>query len=135
MNTMKGYIQNIETLTLENTLFRHVAYTSKHAQLTLMHIQPNEDIGEEVHDVDQFLRIEQGKGVAVLDGITTEIEDGSAIIVPAGVTHNIINTSGTEPMKIYTLYCPPHHRDGVVHTTKADAMNDSEHFDGKTTEG
>lgn len=133
-STMNGYIQNIEKLTKENTLFRNVVYTAKHSQLTLMHLQPSEDIGEEVHDVDQFLRIEQGSGRAILDGVTHEIVDGSAIIVPAGATHNIINDSSAEPMKLYTIYSPPHHRDGVTHATKEDAMNDSEHFDGKTTE-
>ncbi|MEO6077901.1 MAG: cupin domain-containing protein [Candidatus Andersenbacteria bacterium] len=131
---MNGYIQNIEKLAIENTNFRTVAYTAKHSQLTLMHLQPKEEIGMEVHDVDQFLRIEKGSGRAVLDGVTTSIADGSAVIVPAGVNHNIINDSDTEPMKLYTLYCPPHHRDGVVHVTKADAENDTEHFDGVTSE-
>lgn len=131
---MAGFIDNIEQLTLNNKYFRQVVYTAKSTQLTLMHLQPSEDIGEEVHDVDQFLRIEKGAGRAVLNGVESRLNDGSVVIVPAGVQHNIINDSDTEPMKLYTLYCPPHHRDGVVHKTKEDAMNDSEHFDGKTTE-
>lgn len=131
---MKGYVGNIDHLTLANEYFRQVLYTAKSNQLTIMHLKPNEDIGEEVHDVDQFLRIEKGKGRAVLNGVANEITDGSVVIVPAGVQHNIINDSATEPMKLYTLYSPPHHRDGVVHKTKQEALNDAEHFDGKTTE-
>ncbi|MEX1997799.1 MAG: cupin domain-containing protein [Candidatus Andersenbacteria bacterium] len=130
---MKGYIENIERLTLENEYFRQVLYTAKHSQLTAMHLQPGEDIGEEVHDVDQFLRIEQGKGRAVLNGSESELVDGSVVIVPAGVQHNIINDSDTEPIKLYTLYSPPHHRDGVVHKTKEEALKDTEHFDGQVT--
>jgi len=131
---MQGYVENIEQLTLKNEYFRQVVYTAKSTQLTIMHLQPSEDIGEEVHDVDQFLRIEKGTGRAVLNGVESGLVDGSVIIVPAGVKHNIINTSMTEPMKLYTLYSPPHHRDGVIHKTKKDAMGDSEHFDGKTTD-
>lgn len=130
---MNGFIENIEQLTLANTKFRQVVYTAKFTQMTIMHLQPSEDIGEEVHEVDQFLRVEKGNGRAVLNGVAKEITDGSAIIVPAGVTHNIINNSASEPMKLYTLYCPPHHRDGVVHPTKQDALADEEHFDGRTT--
>lgn len=131
---MNGYIGNIEQLTLANESFRQVVYTAKNSQLTLMHLQPKEEIGEEVHDVDQFLRIEAGSGHAVLNGVESKLADGSVVIVPAGVKHNIVNDSATEPMKLYTLYCPPHHRDGVVHQTKAEAMSDAEHFDGRTTE-
>lgn len=131
---MQGYIENIELLTLTNEYFRRVVYTAQHTQLTVMCLQPREDIGEEVHDVDQFLRIEKGAGRAVLNGVENTLTDGSVVIVPAGIRHNIINDSVTEPMKLYTLYCPPHHRDGVVHKTKQEALNDSEHFDGKTTE-
>lgn len=134
MEYMKGYVENIERLTQENEYFRQVLYTAKHCQLTVMHLQPGEDIGEEVHDVDQFLRIEQGTGRAILDGMESEISAGSAVIVPAGVRHNIINGSTSQPMKLYTIYSPPHHRDGVQHKTKEDALNDSEHFDGITTE-
>ncbi len=130
---MSGYVENIERRTMDNQHFRHVLYTAAHTQLTVMHLLPDEDIGEEVHDVDQFLRIEQGHGTAVLNGSAQEITAGSVVIVPAGVKHNIINNSDTEPMKLYTLYCPPHHRDGVVHATKEAALSDSEHFDGRVT--
>lgn len=131
---MNGFVDNIEQLTLNNIDFRQVKYTAKNAQLTVMHLQPSEEIGEEIHDVDQFLRIEKGQGHTILNGTEHSISDGSVIIVPAGVKHNIINDSKTEPMKLYTLYCPPHHRDGVVHKTKSEALSDTEHFDGKTTE-
>lgn len=131
---MQGYVNNIEKLTLDNDKFRQVLYTAKFSQLVLMHLQPNEEIGEEVHDGDQFLRVEKGTGKAILNDIEHEIADGSAIVVPAGTKHNIINTSSTEPMKLYTVYSPPHHRDKVVHQTKAEAMKDEESFDGKTSE-
>jgi len=112
-----------------------VLYTAPNSQLVLMAIQPGEDIGEEVHELDQFLRIEAGEGNAVLNGEEYPIEDGSAIVVPAGTRHNFINTSSSAPLKLYTIYSPPEHRDGVIHATKADAEADSEdEFDGKTTE-
>lgn len=130
---MKGYTTNIEKASLENDNFRKVLYTDKNSQLVIMSLLPNEDIGEEVHDVDQFLRIEKGNGKAVLNGIEHEISDGSVIIVPVGVKHNIINSSN-DSMKLYSLYMPPHHRDGVVHGTKQEAESDTEHFDGKITE-
>jgi mannose-6-phosphate isomerase-like protein (cupin superfamily) len=130
---MKGYVTNIEKSSIENDNFRKVLYTSKNSQLVLMSLLPGEEIGEEVHDVDQFLRVEQGAGTAILDGVSHDIADGSAVVVPAGTTHNIINTS-TGAMKLYTLYTPPHHRDGVVHKTKLEAEADTEHFDGVTTE-
>lgn len=131
---MKGYISNIEKETIENNNFRKVLYTAKTSQLVLMSLKPGEEIGEEVHHLDQFLRIEAGKGKAVLDGIEHEIEDGSAIVVPAGAKHNIINGMDGE-MKIYTIYSPPEHKDGVIHQAKEEAENDKEdHFDGKTTE-
>jgi len=130
---MKGYINNIEKLSLENDNFRRVLYTDKNSQLVVMSLLPKEEIGEEIHDVDQFLRVEKGNGKAILNDISQDIEDGSAIIVPAGTKHNLINTGDT-PMKLYTLYTPPHHRDGVVHKTKVDAESDTEHFDGRTTE-
>lgn len=129
----KGYVSNIEKLSLDNANFREVLYTDENCQLVLMSLLPGEDIGEEVHDVDQFLRVEKGTGKALLAGIPHDIEDGSVIIVPAGVLHNIVNSDDGE-MKLYTLYMPPHHRDGVVHKTKAAAEADTEHFDGKTTE-
>jgi mannose-6-phosphate isomerase-like protein (cupin superfamily) len=131
---MKGYVANIEQLSLENENFRKVLYTDKNSQLVLMSLLGKEEIGEEVHDVDQFLRVEAGTGEAILNGQSHALKDGSVIIVPAGVKHNIINTSD-EQMKLYTLYMPPHHKDGVVHATKAEAEQSEEHFDGQTTEG
>lgn len=130
---MKGYVSNIEKLALENENFRKVLYTDTNSQLVLMSLRPHEDIGEEIHNVDQFLRVEKGVGKAVLAGISYDIADGSAILVPKGVKHNIINT-GSAPMKLYTVYMPPHHRDGVIHKTKAEAESDTEHFDGHITE-
>jgi mannose-6-phosphate isomerase-like protein (cupin superfamily) len=131
---MNGYVANIESLSLENTNFRKVLYTDKKSQLVLMSLHPSEDIGEEVHDVDQFLRVEKGRGEAILNGISHDISDGSVIVVPAGTKHNIIN-GNSGPMKLYTLYMPPHHKDGVVHPTKVDAEKDADdEFDGTTTE-
>jgi mannose-6-phosphate isomerase-like protein (cupin superfamily) len=131
---MKGYVTNIEKLSLENDNFRKVLYTDKNSQLVLMSLLAGEEIGEEVHDVDQFLRVEKGTGVAILSDISHDLSDGSVIIVPAGTKHNLINT-GSDSMKLYTLYMPPHHKDGVVHRTKADAEADTtDEFDGKTTE-
>jgi len=131
---MKGYVINIEKSTIENSNFRKVLYTAPNSQLVLMSLKPQEEIGEEVHELDQFLRIEAGTGKAVLDGVEHLIEDGSAIVVPAGAKHNIINTSEDKEMKLYTVYSPPEHRDGVVNPTKAEAEADEEHFDGITTE-
>lgn len=128
---MHGYVINIEQATLENSDFRRVLYTAKYSQLVLMNLKPSEEIGEETHTLDQFIRVERGEGVAVLNGETHEITDGFAIVVPAGVTHNIRNT-GTNNLKLYTLYAPPEHRDGVVEHSKTDVVE--EHFDGKTTE-
>jgi mannose-6-phosphate isomerase-like protein (cupin superfamily) len=130
---MKGYITNIEQDSLDNEDFRKVLYTTENCQLVLMSLLPGEDIGEEIHDVDQFLRVEKGSGKAILNGVEHDIEDGSSIVVPAGVKHNIIN-SDSEPMKLYTLYTPPHHADGTIHKTKAAAEADHEHFDGKTSD-
>ena len=132
---MKGYVDNIEKATLENGDFRRVLYTAKNSQLVLMSLKPGEEIGEEIHNLDQFLRIEKGIGKAVLDGIEHLIEDGSAIVIPAGTKHNIINTSPDAELKLYTIYSPPEHRDAAVHATKTEAMADAaDHFDGKTTE-
>jgi len=131
---MKGYVENIEELTKENSNFRKVLYTAHYSQLVLMSLLPMEEIGEEVHGLDQFLRIESGTGKAVLDGVEHPISDGFAVVVPAGTRHNIINTSATDPMKLYTLYSPPDHVDGVIHPTKADAIASDKPFDGKTTE-
>jgi len=130
---MKGFVQDIESLAVRNTDFRKVLYTAKHCQLVVMALKPKEEIGSEVHKLDQFFRVEEGSGDAVLDGVRTPIRAGFAIVVPAGATHNIINT-GNAPLKLYTLYSPPNHRDGVVHHTRADAEADTEHFDGKTSE-
>lgn len=130
---MKGFIKNIEDLAIKNSDFRQVLYTAKHCQLVLMALKPKEDIGAEVHKLDQFFRVEEGSGEAVLDGVTTQVIAGFAVLVPAGTKHNIINT-GSVPMKLYTLYSPPNHRDGVVHQTRADAEADNEHFDGNATE-
>jgi mannose-6-phosphate isomerase-like protein (cupin superfamily) len=130
---MKGFIKNIEEISVKNEYFRQVLYTANNCQLVIMALKPGEDIGMEVHKLDQFFRVEEGNGVAVLDGVRTEIRAGFAVLVPAGTNHNIINT-GTDPLKLYTLYAPPNHRDGVVHHTRAEADADNEHFDGKTTE-
>jgi mannose-6-phosphate isomerase-like protein (cupin superfamily) len=130
---MKGYITNIEKDSLANENFRKVVYTAKNCQVVLMSLAPGEDIGEEVHHLDQFIRVEKGSGKAVLDGVEYILSDGFVIVVPSGAMHNIINT-GTEAMKLYTVYAPPNHKDGTVHTTKAQAEGDEEHFDGVTSE-
>ncbi len=132
---MKGFTGNIEELSIENENFRKVLYTGKSSQLVLMSLKPNEDIGEEIHDLDQFIRCEAGEGKAILDGVEHEVRDGFAIVVPAGAKHNIINTSDSKPMKLYTIYSPANHKEGTVHVTKVDAEADEgEHFDGETTE-
>lgn len=131
---MKGYVIDIEKATRDNTTFRTVLYTAKNSQLVVMSIAPGEDIGKEVHDLDQFIRCESGQGRAILDGVEHDIRDGFAIVVPAGAEHNIINTSADTDLKLYTVYSPPNHKDGTVHATKADAESHEEHFDGITTE-
>lgn len=132
---MKGFNDNIEKISLENDNFRKVLYTAKNCQLVVMSLKPKEDIGEEVHQLDQFIRVEAGEGEAVLNGVPQAIHDGFAVLVPAGTKHNIINTSVDKPLKLYTVYAPPNHRDGVIHQTKEDAIADeAEHFDGNTTE-
>lgn len=130
---MKGFVKNIERIAVESKEFRRVLYTAKNCQLVVMALGPKEEIGAEVHELDQFFRVEEGTGKAVLDGVSTPISPGFAVLVPAGTNHNIVNT-GTVPLKLYTLYAPPNHKDGVVHHTPADAEADNEHFDGKTTE-
>ncbi|MBK6900123.1 MAG: cupin domain-containing protein [bacterium] len=130
---MKGFVQNIEDLTVDNEDFRRVLYTATNCQLVVMALKPGEEIGMEVHKLDQFFRVEEGAGAAVLNGDRTEIRAGFAMLVPAGTNHNIVNT-GTMPLKLYTLYAPPNHRDGVVHHTRDDAEADTEQFDGRTTE-
>lgn len=120
---MSGYNSNIEELTLQNNHFRQVLFTAPHSQLVLMSLNPNEDIGMEVHtDNDQFIRIEKGVGKAIIDGEEFELKDGSAVVVPAGSEHNIINTSDSEDLKLYTIYSPAHHPDGTIHKTKEEAM-------------
>jgi mannose-6-phosphate isomerase-like protein (cupin superfamily) len=131
----KGFKNNIEKLTLENNNFRQVLYTAPHNQLVLMALQPKEDIGVETHlDNDQFFRFEAGQGQAIIDGNVYEIGNGDAVLVPAGSEHNIINVSETEILKLYTIYSPAHHKDGVIRAAKAEAIADSPEFDGKTTE-
>lgn len=128
---MKGYLSNIEKLSLENEYFRQVLYTSNNLQLVVMSLKPNEDIGEETHELDQFIRCEKGQGKTILDGVEGELSSGFAVVVPAGTKHNIINTSSLHPLKLYTLYSPPNHREGTIHHTKADAIADEgEHFEG-----
>ena len=131
---MKGFVDDIEKLTTGNSDFRRVVYTGKYLQLVLMTLQPGEEIGAEVHeDHDQFFRIEEGRGEVRIDGESHPVEDDDAVIVPAGARHNVINT-GDAPLKLYTLYGPPEHREGVVRATKALAEASEEHFDGRTTE-
>ncbi|HEX6942862.1 MAG TPA: cupin domain-containing protein [Gemmatimonadaceae bacterium] len=131
---MKGFVDNIEKLTVGNQDFRRVLYTGHHTQLVLMALSPGEEIGEEVHeDTDQFFRVEQGEGEVVIDSRSFPIRDGSAIVVPAGARHNVRNT-GQQSLRLYTLYSPPHHEDGTVHHTRKDADESHEHFTGRTTE-
>jgi mannose-6-phosphate isomerase-like protein (cupin superfamily) len=130
---MKGYITDIEQATEENTDFRRVLYTAPGMQLVLMSLKPGEEIGEETHDLDQFIRVEEGKGTVILEGEEHVIEDDYAVIIPRGTRHNVINI-GEEDLKLYTIYAPPEHKDGTVHVTKEEAMEQEEHFDGVTTE-
>jgi mannose-6-phosphate isomerase-like protein (cupin superfamily) len=130
----KGFVTNIEKDTVDNDNFRKVLYTGKNSQLVLMALKPEEEIGEEVHkDTDQFFRIDSGSGKVVINGKSTDIKDGFAFVIPQGAKHNVINT-GKEPLKLYSVYSPPHHEDGTIHKTKEEAESDNEHFDGKTTE-
>jgi mannose-6-phosphate isomerase-like protein (cupin superfamily) len=128
---MKGYISNIEKETLENENYRKVLYTAKNSQLVLMSIQPGDEIGEEVHSLDQFIRFEAGKAKVIIDAVEHDIEADWAVVIPAGSTHNVINT-GDEALKLYSIYSPAEHKDGTIHPTKAD--EEEEHFDGITTE-
>lgn len=131
----KGYKDNIERLTLENNNFRQVLYTAEHCQLVAMSLAPGEEIGSEVHeDGDQFFRFEKGEGQVIINEMVYAVGDGDSVIVPAGATHNVINTSTTEPLKLYTIYAPPHHKHNVVRATKAEAEVDGPEFDGMTTE-
>ena len=128
---MKGYLTNIEKDTKENTDYRRVLYTGKNSQLVLMNINAGDEIGEEVHTLDQFLRFEEGEGVVILDGVNHKIKAEMAVVVPAGTIHNVINT-GITSLKLYTIYSPPEHKDKTIHHTKQDEKE--EHFDGRTTE-
>lgn len=130
---MDHYITNIEDATIHNDMFRKVLFTAEHSQLVLMSLKPGEDIGTETHQLDQFIRVETGRGTAYLNGAEYPLEDGTAIVIPAGIKHNIRN-SGQDALKLYTIYSPPEHKDGIVHVTKQDALGDREdHFDGQTT--
>ncbi len=133
--SMKGFSINIEDATLENNNFRKVLYTSKHSQLVLMSLRPKEEIGMEVHEEnDQFFRFESGQGKCIIDGNEYELGDGVAVVVPAGAQHNVVNTSETEELKLYTIYSPAHHKDGIVRATKEEAEANEADFDGTTTE-
>jgi mannose-6-phosphate isomerase-like protein (cupin superfamily) len=135
VDKMKGYAIVLEKETRKNTDFRRVLYTGKHSQLVLMSLKPGEEIGEETHqDVDQFFRFEGGEGKVIIDGVEHRVKDGNGVIVPAGARHNVVNTSKRANLKLYTIYSPPEHQDGVVRHTKKEAMASEEHFDGTTTE-
>lgn len=131
----KGYKNNIEALTLQNENFRKVLYTAEYCQLVLMSLAPGEEIGSEAHeDGDQFFRFEKGEGKVIVNETEYIIGDGDSVIVPAGATHNVINTSTSETLKLYTIYAPPHHKDGITRLTREEAMADGPEFDGATTE-
>ena len=130
---MKCFVKDLQGIVVKNDDFRRVLYTAKHFQLVVMTLTPKEEIGVQVHGLDQFFRIEEGSGEALLDGVRTPIRPGFGVVVPAGTVHNIIN-SGDVPLRLFTLYAPPSHRDGVVHHTRIEADTDHQHFDGKTTE-
>ena len=132
---MKGFVTHLERETVKNPDFRHVLYTGKNSQLVLMSLKPGEEIGEEVHqDHDQFFRFENGQGKVIIDGVEHQIKDGNGVIVPAGARHNVINTSKRANLRLYTIYSPPEHQDGIVRHSKKEAMASEEHFDGRTTE-
>ncbi len=132
---MKGYVATLEKETEKNSDFRRVLYTGKHSQLVLMSLKPGEEIGEETHgDVDQFFRFEIGEGKVIIDGVEHRVKNGDGVIVPAGARHNVVNISKQENLRLYTIYSPPEHQDGVVRQTKKEAMASEEHFDGRTTE-
>jgi len=131
----KGFVADLEEVTRKNSDFRRVLYTGKYCQLVLMCLKPGEEIGEETHDdVDQFFRFEEGMGVVVIDGVKNAVKDRSGVIVPSGAKHNVINTSKSANLKLYTIYSPPEHQDKIVRKTKQEALSGEEHFDGKTTE-
>ncbi len=128
---MNGYIVNIEKETRENELYRRVLFTAHYSQLVLMSLKPGEEIGEEIHGLDQFFRFEEGSGKVIFDGVEYEVSGGFAVVIPAGTRHNVVNTSTEKPLKIYTIYSPPNHQDATVHKTKAEETE--EHFDGKAS--
>jgi mannose-6-phosphate isomerase-like protein (cupin superfamily) len=131
---LKGFVTDIEKDTIKNNNFRKVLYTGKNSQLVLMSLKPGEDIGEEIHkDTDQFFRVDAGSGAVIINDVKTRIKNGSAIVIPQGAKHNVINT-GKEDLKLYSIYSPPHHADGTIHKTKEEAESSKEHFDGKITE-
>ena len=135
MKTKKGFVGNIEKDTVKNSDFRKVLYTGKYSQLVLMSLKPGEEIGEETHDdVDQFFRFEEGEGVVMIDATRHVVKDGSGVIVPSGAKHNVINTSATRNLKLYTIYSPPEHQDKVIRKTKQEASARPEEYDGKPTE-
>ena len=132
---MKGFNSNIEKDALKNENFRKVLYTSKHLQLVLMSLKPGEDIGEETHpNIDQFFRFESGKGKCIINGNEYKVENGDVIVIPAGSKHNVINTDAVKELKMYTIYGPPNHKDGIINATKKDSEKNDVKFDGKTTE-
>lgn len=133
-NKKVGFKTNIEKKTLENENFRKVLYTGENIQLVLMTLKGGEDIGEETHENDQFFRFEEGEGKVIINDNEYKVEDGDAIIIPAGSKHNIINTDKDNELKMYTIYAPPHHKDGIIHKTKKDAKDSNEKFDGKISE-
>ena len=132
---MKGYVVHLERETKKNSDFRHVLYTGKHSQLVLMSLKPGEEIGEETHEEhDQFFRFEVGEGKVIIDGVEHRVKDGNGVIVPAGARHNVINSSKRSNLRLYTIYSPPEHQDGVIRHTKREALASEEHFDGRSTE-
>jgi mannose-6-phosphate isomerase-like protein (cupin superfamily) len=131
---MKGYIIQIEDATRKNQNYRQALFTAKHSQLVLMKLKPGEEIGEEVHELDQFLRFEEGEGTVILDGVKHPVSDGFAVVIPAGTRHNVLNTGTTTELKLYSLYSPPEHKVGTIHKTKREADADHDHhFDGRTS--
>lgn len=133
--TARGFSTNIEVEAVENQNFRRVVYTGEHLQLVLMSLKVGEEIGEEIHpDTDQFFRVESGLARCVVNGVEHEIGAGDVLVVPAGARHNVINADPALELKLYTIYSPPHHKDGIVRATKADAIALEEEFDGVTTE-
>lgn len=131
---MRGYITNIEEATVKNSLYRQVLFTGQNSQLVLMNLKPGEEIGEETHDLDQFIRFEAGEGKVVMDGQDHVVGDGIAVVIPSGTRHNVINTSADSDLKLYSLYSPPEHKVGTMHRTKKDAEGDPDHhFDGRTS--